>query len=277
MIYKSASSSLVNALQARVDSTHKRNTAAIRNPLQENILNRLKDADPEKAEELSKELEDAQRVSNLINQAIESHEENKKAAARQELERIKKELEMLRFLAAGDPEGAARRAQQLGKKLKQAVAQFASAASGNTPTIGTPTANAQSIDTQNAQAQASQGQQSANSAETAAAKAEQQATASTPTENADTNTNALKQEIQQEVAKNQQKFAEHKENTDFARDARTIARNLESIIEQAKKRLREDEKREAKRDFEEIDTNLSKIENAAFTPTSTTPVVNLSF
>lgn len=267
MIYKSASSSLVNALQARVDSTQKRNTAAIRNPLQENILNRLKNADPEKAEELSKELEDAQRVSNLINQAIESHEENKKAAARQELERIKKELEMLRFLAAGDPEGAARRAQQLGKKLKQAVAQFASAATDSTPTIGTPTVSSQSSEVQNAQAQASQAQQSANSAE----KAEQ---ASTPEES--TNTNALKQEIQQEVAKNQQKFAEHKENTDFARDARTIARNLESIIEQAKKRLREDEKREAKRDFEEIDTNLSKIENAAFAPTSTTPVVNLS-
>jgi DNA repair exonuclease SbcCD ATPase subunit len=95
--------------------------------LQENLLHMIAEKDPDKADAFKQKLEEWERTTDMLEAAKKDFSEQRKTAAREKIEQIKKELQMLRMLAVTNPKAAARRLAQLSRELSAAVKAYSSA------------------------------------------------------------------------------------------------------------------------------------------------------
>lgn len=129
---------------AQLWSTALSNTRADQdNPL----LTLLAKSDPDKAAALRQEQRQAQqeqRQAQELLQRLKSSKkdinEQRKAAAREKVERLKAQIQVLLMMSSGDPEAVARQAAHLARELSAAAKQYASAG-GSAGLVGDVTSN----------------------------------------------------------------------------------------------------------------------------------------
>ena len=261
------------------------------------LLAALEKSDPEKAADLRKKLEQAKGILDQIKAAKVDFDEQRKAAAREKIQRIKEQLKMLRMLAAVNPEAAARRAAQLSRELSAAVKEYAGAGGGAGAglAVGAGTAGiGVSAEGMAGGAGAAGAAGAAVSAETvgdptagAAAVPEAQGTpqdgpaAAGPPVDSGQGTNApenltqdggdgesengnagdsLRERVQRQVAESNEAFGADRADQDFAREVREIKNALKAIIEAAKRKLQQDDDPSADQDIKDAEKALNDVD-----------------
>lgn len=86
------------------------------------------DAGPRSADR-SKRAQDAIEALNTLTRAVSSQKQQRKAAAKAKVERLKAELDNLRLMSGGDPKAVARRAAQIARELASAAKEYAASGS----------------------------------------------------------------------------------------------------------------------------------------------------
>ncbi|KAA5607273.1 hypothetical protein F1188_00435 [Roseospira marina] len=99
------------------------------------LLDILDQFDPDAAKTLREKAEEADQLHTQLKSVASDAQSNRKAAAREKVERIKAQLQALRMLAATNPEAAARQAARLARQLASAVREY-KAAGGDASAVG---------------------------------------------------------------------------------------------------------------------------------------------
>lgn len=86
------------------------------------------DAGPQSVDR-SKRAQDAIEALNTLTRAVSSQKQQRKAAAKAKVERLKAELDNLRLMSGGDPKAVARRAAQIARELASAAKEYAASGS----------------------------------------------------------------------------------------------------------------------------------------------------
>jgi len=122
---------------AQLWSTALSNTRADQdNPL----LTLLAKSAPDKAAALRQEQRQAQELLQRLKSSKKDINEQRKAAAREKVERLKAQIQVLLMMSSGDPEAVARQAAHLARELSAAAKQYASAG-GSVGLVGDVTSN----------------------------------------------------------------------------------------------------------------------------------------
>ena len=90
----------------------------------------LEKANPEKADELKKNLEQSQVILKQLESSRQDINEQRRTAAAEKIQQIKEKLKALRLLMPVDPEALARQVKQLARELAQAVREYVRAGGG---------------------------------------------------------------------------------------------------------------------------------------------------
>jgi hypothetical protein len=210
-------------------------------------------------------LQRSREALNSLKQANASQGQQRKAAAKAKVERLKKELENLRLMSGGDPKAVARRAAQISRELAVAAKEYAAgsgraglglgadasgadasgadaaaadagaeqAAEGpEAQTDSAPQADSgEQADVARAEAQAAQSAaQAENKAETKAVEAKDPATAE------EERRNKLAEGFRQQAGEIQQKGAEREEDTKFAAEVRRLHNMAKAIVNEQRRR-----------------------------------------
>ncbi|HLZ19554.1 MAG TPA: hypothetical protein VKO67_08065, partial [Smithellaceae bacterium] len=103
------------------------------------MMDKIRGADPERADALEKRLNDSRQVIAQLSNSKSNAAQSKKAAAAEKVKRIKAEIQMLKTMG-GDPKLVARHIARLARELKAAAREYASAGS-TSGAAGEPAAN----------------------------------------------------------------------------------------------------------------------------------------
>lgn len=182
----------------------------------------------------SERAQDALDALNNLKTAVQSQKQQRKAAAKAKVDRLKAELDNLRLMSGGDPKAVARRAAQIARELAAAAKEYASsggsgmAAGGPAQSGGDADASAQAGAGGDASAQAVAGQAGAGAAgtgtqgDTGDADAQAQAEAKAATAEADAAARKAGEDVH--AAKSEKKKEPGAENTIASdEDARRLA------------------------------------------------------
>ena len=107
-------------------SRNKKETSTQNSPL----TTALEKANPEKADELKKNLKESQAILKQLESSRQDINEQRRTAAAEKIQQIKEKLKALRLLMPVDPEAAARQVKQLARELAQAVREYVRAGGG---------------------------------------------------------------------------------------------------------------------------------------------------
>ena len=130
---------MMNALSAHKSALFLMKTAAknagskllsVSKDKSEPFLNLLEKSDPDKAAALRKEQALVKQILQQIESSRTDVDRQRKAAARERVERLKAEIAFLRLLVNINPAAAARQAARLARELSSAAGEYANAASG---------------------------------------------------------------------------------------------------------------------------------------------------
>jgi len=265
------------------------------------LIEVLKKLDPKKADDLQKKLEESQDLIKRLESSRQDISEQRKAAAAEKVAQIKAKLEALRLLAAVNPKAAARLAKQLARELKQALQEYASAGGGGSaalqhgPSIATGpaaaaqgdatatagTANTVIADTETntagqippASRSTAQPPQIAGSSEnpngaqfegvqTANTEAPPPSPIDAARKNEEEGQEALRAQIQEQVATIKESFAGSQADRDFTAAAKEVKTALKNIIELIKKRLQQEEDPLAEQDIKDAEKALRAVDNS---------------
>lgn len=90
----------------------------------------LKKVAPEEVDSWQQQIDDSKRVLSQLQSSRSDINEQRKAAAQQKLDQLKARIQMLRMMAAVNPEAAAKMAKQLARELASAAKEYAAASGG---------------------------------------------------------------------------------------------------------------------------------------------------
>lgn len=259
----------------------------------------------------SQRAKDAAEALNTLTTAVQNQKQQRKAAAKAKVDRLKKELETLRLMSGGDSKAIARRAAQIARELASAAKEYASsggsgmAAGGTAQSSGSADATAQTGESADATAQAEATQQDAGpqgagadgdpqaQAEAKAALAEADAAAREAGEKVGTAEQekdkepgdevkpATEEEARQLAADTFREMAadvarqgsEKKADSEFAAEVRRLMAAAKSIVAQARRRA------EQSGDEDELDRLVKQVKQAeadmeeSFSAAPETPVM----
>ena len=108
------------------ESRNKKETSTQSSPL----TTAIEEANPEKADELKKNLEQSQAILKQLESSKQDINEQRRTAAAEKIQQIKEKLKALRLLMPVDPEAVARQVKQLARELAQAVREYVRAGGG---------------------------------------------------------------------------------------------------------------------------------------------------
>ncbi len=90
----------------------------------------LKKVAPEEVDSWQQQIDDSKRVLSQLQSSHSNINEQRKAAAQQKVDQLKARIQMLRMMAAVNPEAAAKMAKQLARELASAAKEYAAASGG---------------------------------------------------------------------------------------------------------------------------------------------------
>jgi len=96
----------------------------------------LKKVAPEEVDSWQQQIDDSKRVLSQLQSSHSNINEQRKAAAQQKVDQLKARIQMLRMMAAVNPEAAAKMAKQLARELASAAKEYAAASGGGASTGG---------------------------------------------------------------------------------------------------------------------------------------------
>ncbi len=284
----SQQSSLLSLLKAGV-----RKNASANQQASNSVMAAIAKADPEKA----RELKEKQDKANSVLQQLQANRANvnaeRKETARQKVEQLKKQIQALRMMAAGDPKAAARRAAQLSRELAAATKEYASAG-GNAGELGgistaTPQASQQAAATENTNAGSDTASAQAGTATQAAAPVAAQdgeattdadATANPQDDTAQTPT-SIRDSVNEKINEANRKQAEREADTLFAKEVRSLLNALKQIVKSAQQKMRDDgdsgdtqDTRDAQNALRDVEKSLGDITGG--TAAGTFSAINIS-
>lgn len=181
-------------------------------------------------------LRSAQEALNAMKSVSVSRKAQRKAAAQEKVERLKKELEVLRMAGVmADPKAVARRAKQIARELAAAAREYASAggsggALGSGAALATPAGAEAGAKGQAPTAAGAE--QAAAQAEAAANKATDKPVPRTPEDER----KATAQVFQTIVGEMQAQGAERKADSTFAADVRAAYQQVRLLMAQQRRR-----------------------------------------
>lgn len=267
------------------------------------LLERLREADPESAGALEKQLDDIKKVTAQLKDGKSSVAQSKKAAAAEKIKRIKAEIQMLKTMG-GDPKLIARQIARLARELASAVREYASAgttplqsaeagspvdvSSGGSgsateaaggeaanPAATTPASNVSAVSAVSASADSSapgtKDQATGNSQPEKSQSASPAPFGVTPAEAArqyaETQQQKYKSDLQQEVDKIKDQAARSKADQEFILEVRTQAALLKVLARQVKQHLSRKGDHSADTDLEKARQALAEVEKILFNMT----------
>lgn len=247
--------------------------------LQENLLHMIAEKDPDKADAFKQKLEEWERTTDMLKAARKDFSEQRKAAAREKIEQIKKELQMLRMLAVTNPKAAARRLAQLSRELSAAVKAYSSASAGggidisSTPSLtgaAATTSGAESAvtvsgaDQGGEQVVSSAPQQTEAEAAVATDDAAQEHLSDEPTEYSGEGAPSVKEAVMATFNEMEKKSSERREDAEFAADVREIKNMIKGILATIKRAMEDGQEKDdlisqVEDDLANIDSSLSEL------------------
>lgn len=96
----------------------------------DSLADLLKMVAPDEAESWQQQIDDSRRVLSQLQSSRTDINEQRKAAAQQKLDQLKARIQMLRMMAAINPEAAAKMAKQLARELASVAKEYAAASGG---------------------------------------------------------------------------------------------------------------------------------------------------
>ena len=260
---------------AQLWSTALSNTRADQdNPL----LTLLAKSDPDKAAALRQEQRQAQELLQRLKSSKKDINEQRKAAAREKVERLKAQIQVLLMMSSGDPEAVARQAAHLARELSAAAKQYASAG-GSAGLVGDVTGAATATPTP---------------AEPVLGGAGTNTISVTGTNGRDADAQTLSSRDEQKAvflkigsdlnSKTAEQNAAREEDQKFIQTVRNLVSALHAIINKAEQEIRREDGTSSDRDVTHVDKTLRDTEQAlqnisavAFSaPTSINTAVSLT-
>jgi len=227
------------------------------------LVTLLAKSGPNKAAALRQEQRQAQELLQRLKSSKKDINEQRKAAAREKVERLKAQIQVLLMMSSGDPEAVARQAAHLARELSAAAKQYASAGGSvglvgdvlsNLPTTGAVTATP------------------APSAEPVHSGAETKAISVTGTNGRDADAQTLSSRDEQKDAflkigsdlksKAAEQNAAHEEDQTFIQTVRNLVNALRTIIKKAEQEIRHQGGTSSDRDMTQVEKTLRDTEQA---------------
>ena len=253
------------------------------------MMDKIRGADPERADALEKRLNDSRQVIAQLSNSKSNAAQSKKAAAAEKVKRIKAEIQMLKTMG-GDPKLVARHIARLARELKAAAREYASAGS-TSGAAGEPAANSsnnhdsggsavesgvadnQAVSVETPSATSGTGDASAppvkveqedstQNAEVASAVTTGAALTEGERQYQDARRQKFKDDLQKEAAKIMGKTADAEADRAFAQEVRTQAALLKALAKQMKQRLNRAGDRGADSDLEQTRKALAEVEKS---------------
>ena len=235
------------------------------------VIDMIAKSDPEKARQLKEQQEKSGNIMQQLQSMKSDQKAERKEAARQMVEQLKKQIQALRMMAAGDPKAAAKRAAQLARELANATKEYASAG-GNTGDLGgvsTPAAQSAPMQQDNTAAE----QQSATNTPPAADTSDQTLA---PPASTDSDTPAqdstaqgaptARDIVNEKIAEANKSQAEREADNLFSNDVRKLLNDLKQIIKSAQQKMRDggesgetQDTRDAQKALREVEKSLADI------------------
>jgi hypothetical protein len=261
---------------------------------QDNILDKIRQTDPENADALEKRLNDDKQVIAQLRGSKAKAAHARKADAAEKISRIKQQIQMLKMMG-GDPKIVAKQIARLAKELASAAREYASAGGTISPdqTESADTAssasnnNIASLNTFASSATDSGMALSAGASATivsveasvtskkdekgdnSAPKQESESTITTGTSLAEgarqyqeTQKQKLKDDLQKEVAKMKEKSSEAIADREFANDVSIVAARLKALAKLIKQRPHQQGDQRADQDINKTDQALAEVEKS---------------
>ena len=249
--------------------------------LQDNLLRMIAEKDPDKADAFKQKLEEWNRTADMLKTAKKDFSEQRKAAAREKIEQIKKELQMLQMLAVTNPKAAARRLAQLSRELSAAVKSYAAASAGSgvdissTPSLtdatattttsgGGSAATVSELEQGGDQVTTSPPQQTEAEAAVATDDAAQENLSDEPTEDLGEGAPNVKEAVMATFNEMEKKSSERREDAKFAADVREIKNMIKGILATIKRAMEDGKEKDdligqVEDDLANIDSSLSEL------------------
>jgi hypothetical protein len=203
---------------------------------------------PEERKKFEQTQDSLRQTLQQLKSSTKNANAERKAAAAQKIAQIKAQLQILRAMAAVDPKGAARRAAQLSRELASAVRDYAgasggdssvAAAGGATATTAVSSSSATPTDNANKETAADTGD-AGTTAATSSATTTVPSSDVTKAEQEKVQREKFQEDLNARIADNEKKAGAARADDEFKKSVREIAHALRSIIEQGKRRARED-------------------------------------
>ena len=261
----SAQSGVLSFIKAASRSARLWNTALSHNRVGRDhpLLTLLAKSDPDKAAALRQEQRQAQELLQRLKSSKKDVNEQRKAAAREKVERLKAQIQILLMMSSGDPEAVARQAAHLARELSAAAKQYASAG-GSTGLVGDVLSN---LATTGAQAATP-----APSAELALDAAETNTMADTGANGSDVDVQTSSSRDERKAAflkigsdqksKATEQNAAREEDQKFIQTVRDLVNALRTIIKKAEQEIRHEGGTSSYRDMTQVDKTLRDTEQA---------------
>jgi len=242
------------------------------------LLTLLAKSDPDKAAALRQEQRQAQELLQRLKSSKKDINEQRKAAAREKVERLKAQIQVLLMMSSGDPEAVARQAAHLARELSAAAKQYASAG-GSAGLVGDVTGAATATPTP---------------AEPVLGGAGTNTISVTGTNGRDADAQTLSCRDEQKAvflkigsdlnSKTAEQNAAREEDQKFIQTVRNLVSALHAIINKAEQEIRREDGTSSDRDVTHVDKTLRDTEQAlqnisavAFSaPTSINTAVSLT-
>lgn len=210
-------------------------------------------------------------VFDQLNASKEDVNKQKRAAARQKIDRLKEQIKTLRMFASSNAKATIRQAARLARELAAAVKEYLKAGGDPTsvPTVASGTAPSASTD----EAVASEGQETISSAQIGVETKAIETTGSSETitkdiligasnEHEDENNSqaAAQQGHDRKLLNAIQRAARREEDQKFKDDAKSLLDNLKSILEIARKKIKQEAKNHNNQDVAQAEKALQEAE-----------------
>lgn len=212
-------------------------------------------------------------VFDQLNASKEDVNKQKRAAARQKIDRLKEQIKTLRMFASSNAKATIRQAARLARELAAAVKEYLKAGGDPTSvsTVASGTAPAASTD----EAVASEQQETISSAQTGVETKAIETTGSSETitkdiligasnehedENKNNSQTAAQQNHDRKLLNASQRAARREEDQKFKDDAKSLLDNLKSILEIARKKIKQEAKNHNNQDVAQAEKALQEAE-----------------
>jgi hypothetical protein len=226
---------VVSTLSLQVRSPTVLNTAQ-KQETSNPILDAIAKTDPDKASALREERASADALLQQLQSSRADNSEQRKQKAREKIDRLKAQIQALRFMAAGDPKTVARQAARLARELAQAAREY-SGAGGGSDVFSAPPPTAEGL-------------QVATQTETQTATQEQTRAETTATEN-----------IPQAGTLSGQ-TATAQADAEFVKEASKLLNDLKKIVEDAKRKIQQQDGNRAANDVLQAENSLASAEQS---------------